>query len=244
MKTFILVAAALVPILFYTSCATGYYNDGSAVYYKHWNEGSGAQQDRLKADPKTFRVLKFDRYAKDKQHVFYNGSLIKEADAASFEAIGSFYARDKNSGYYGGDKVKQSVGAGFSIIDDYYSTDGKDVFYTTDALGVANPKQFRFVYKEENQETERWATDGQYYYFKSYKVPSDDYAHMTLYRNSGGLSKDSKWVYFRDHKLNYNLEGKKVVDTIDVASFTVSGYLKCRDKDGCFNVFHGREACK
>lgn len=237
-------AFLLLTLFLCAGCATGYYNDGRTVYYKHWNEGTGGRQDELKADPKTFRVLKFDRYAKDKKHVFYNGIVIKDADAASFEAIGAFYARDKNTGYYGGSTVKKSRGKGFSIIDNYYSTDGEEIFYTTEPLDIEDPEHFRFVFKEEDKETERWATDGKYYYFKNYKVPSGDYADMTLYKNSGGLSKDSKWVYFRDHKLNYDQEGKKVTDTIDAASFIVTGYLKCRDKDGCFNVFHGREACK
>ena len=27
-------------------------------------------------------------------------------------------------------------------------------------------------------------------------------------------------------------------------SFTSTGFLECRDKYSCFNVFHGRETCK
>jgi DKNYY family len=56
--------------LLLTACSTGYQNDSKAVYYKYWNEGSGSRKDRLDADPKTFTVLKNERYAKDNSHVF------------------------------------------------------------------------------------------------------------------------------------------------------------------------------
>jgi hypothetical protein len=60
-------------------CSTGYENNGDAVYYKYWNEGFGSQKDRLEADPKTFVVLKNKKYAKDKEHVFFEAAA-KEAD--------------------------------------------------------------------------------------------------------------------------------------------------------------------
>ncbi len=78
----------------------------------------------------------------------------------------------------------------------------------------------------------------------NFKVPSDDFRHMTVYKNSGGLAKDRKWVYFLDHRINYNDSGRWVIDTVDVTSFVVTGFLECRDKYGCINPYHGREHCK
>lgn len=40
------------------------------------------------------------------------------------------------------------------------------------------------------------------------------------------------------------MEGEKVVDTIDAASFEVTGLLRSRDKWGCFNPYYGREQCE
>lgn len=233
--------AILFFFLIFLSCSTGYKNEGNAVYYEHWNEGSGQHKSKLDANPKTFEIFEFDNYAKDDKSVFYQGKKIIGADAKTFEAIDEFYAKDKNYGWYGSDTIKTSKGKSFKIINSYYSTDGYDVFYTTEPLKMLEPKNFKFVIGENDLET--WTTDGKYYYYNQFKVPSEDYKNLTIYPESGGISKDKKWVYFLDHKLNYNIEGKKVVDTIDINSFKVTGYIECRDKFGCFNVYHGREKC-
>jgi hypothetical protein len=57
-------------VLTLASCSTGYNNDGNGVYYKHWNEGSGQHEDKIDANPKTFKVLQFDKYAKDDKRFF------------------------------------------------------------------------------------------------------------------------------------------------------------------------------
>jgi hypothetical protein len=238
----ILLIITIVFSFLFVSCSTGYENDGDAVYYEHWNEGSGQHKKILDANPKTFKVLEFSNYAKDDKFVFYQGVKIIGADAKTFEAIDEFYAKDKNYGWYGSDTIKTSNGKTFKVINSYFSTDGNDVFYTTEPLKMIEPKNFKIVEGENNNDT--WTTDGKYYYYNQYKVPSDDYDNLTIYPKSGGISKDKNWVYFLDHKLNYNIEGKKVVDTIDVASFKVTGYIECRDKFSCFNVYHGREKCE
>ncbi len=230
--------------IFVIGC-TGYENDAGTIYYKSWNEGTGSSKKELKwVSAKKFRVLIYEEYAKDDERVFYQGKKIEGADAKTFEAIGDFYARDKYRGYYGGDSIRSSSGTTFKIIDSYYSTDGKDIFYDTIPLKVASVKNFRFVFKSGDNDWERWTTDGKYYYFKSFKVPSNDYAHMVLYQQSGGISKDSKWAYFLSRKLNFDDSGKRMIDTIDIPSFKVTGYIDCRDKYGCINIFHGREKCK
>ncbi len=224
------------------SCSTGYHNDGHMVVYKSWNEGNGGREDTLNADAATFKILRFEDYGKDDKVAFYKSEIIAGADAATFEAIGEYYARDKNSGYYGKDRVNQSDGRTFTIINPYYSRDRKDIYFETDPLNTVNPKGFKFVYGEG--ESDCWTTDGKYYYYNRFKVPSEEYANLTIYQNSGGLSKDRHWVYYQGHKLNYDFSGNKIVDTIDAASFIATGFLECRDKYGCFNVVHGRVKCE
>ena len=266
-------------LLTLVGCSTGYENNGKAVYYKHWNEASGRHKEKIDANPATFKIFGFDKYAKDDKNVFYKGEIITGADAESFEALEEFYARDKNIGYYGKAPIKNSIGKTFKVINSYYSTDGKDYFYDTSALNMADPNNFKFVYGEGDYQC--WTTDGKYYYYNNYKVPSDDYANLTIYEKSGGISKDRHWDYlyrapcpagsemlFRFANLNpgkYNvtvfmgrtsdgdgqfgkiwvddINGKKVVDTIDILSFKVTGYLECEDKYGCFNVYWGRKKC-
>ena len=241
MKTLLNIIFGLLTLTF-LGCSTGYENDGDVVYYEHWNEGSGQHKNKIDADPKTFQILKFDAYAKDDKSVFYQGEKIIGADAKTFEALGDFYARDKNFGWYCKDTVKSSIGTTFKVINGYYSTDGHDYFFMTYPLRMTNPKGFKFVHGEGNIEC--WTTDGKFYYYKNFKVPSDDYENLKIYPESGGLSNDKSWAYFLDHKLNYDTDGKWVVDTIDIATFKVTGFIECRDKYGCFNVYHGREECE
>jgi hypothetical protein len=228
-------------IIFLASCS-GYKNDGKDVYYYSWNEGTGGQKVRLEADPRTFKVLRHDSYAKDDHHVFYEGSEVTGADAATFETLGDWFGRDKKQGYYGEWPIISSHGTTFRVIDGYYSADETNVFYDTLPLNICSVKDFRFIYHEGYYDS--WTTDGCYYYYMNSKVPSKDYANMTVYKGSGGFSKDRNYVYFLDHRLNYDLDGRKVVDTIDAASFMVTGYLQCHDKWGCFNPYHGRIDCK
>ena len=223
----------------FCSCLTGYKKEGDAVYYKHWNEGIGKQKDKIDANPKTFQVLKFKAYAKDDESVFYNGQKIMGADAKTFEALGNYYAKDKYFGWYGNSTIETSRGLTFKVINSYYSTDGHDYFYKTAPLKMSNPKEFKFVDGEGTDEC--WTTDGKYYYYKNYKVPSDDYSNLKIYPKSGGISNDRHWAYFLDHKLNYDDDGKRIADTIDIATFKVTGFIECSDKFGSLNVYHGRD---
>ena len=243
MRSKYLILTFLFMVIFFLSC-NHYDNEGDAVYYKSWNEAEGSSVHKLfGVNPNKFRILEYGTYAKDDRLVFYNGDSVKDADAQSFEALGDFYAKDKYRGYYGKDSIKTSRGLTFKIIDSYYSTDGRDIFFMQDPLKVTSIKNFRFVFDSGENQWERWATDGKYYYIKKFKVPSNDYKHIVLYKNSGGISKDSQWAYCDGRKLNYDDSGKRIIDTLDIISFKVKGYLDCRDKFGCINPFHGREKC-
>ncbi|MDR2231745.1 MAG: hypothetical protein LBE56_01330, partial [Tannerella sp.] len=74
----------------------------------------------------------------------------------------------------------------------------------------------------------------------NYKVPSDDYDNLKIYPESGGITHDRFHAYYLDRNLNYDLKGNLLTDTIDIATFKVTGYLDCHDKFGTINVFRGR----
>lgn len=231
--------------IFLTGC-TGYNIEREGVYYKDWNEARGSAQTLLKdADPETFEILNNDDYGKDENLVFYQGTIIKGADPATFEFIDDLYAKDKFRAYYAGDSIESSSSKGFRIIDSYYSADDVDIFYTTKPLQVCKTKDFKiFDNKDKMNQSQRWETDGCYYYYMNFKIPSDDYKNVYLFKESAGFAKDKRWVYMGDRKINYNDDGKKIIDTVDVETFTVTNYIECRDKFGCINAFHGREKCK
>ena len=224
---------------------TGYVVENDGVYYRDWNEARGSGKRLLKKlDPKSFEVLDNNDYGKDINFVYYNGNPIAGADPGTFKFVGDLYAVDKFKAYYAGDSIESSSSNDFKIIDSYYSSDYKDIFYTTKPLHVCTINNLK-IFKNENNESDyqRWATDGCFYYFMNFKIPSDDYKNLFLFKGSAGIAKDKKWVYFMDRKINFDEEGNKILDTVDAATFTVTNYLECKDKFGCINVYHGREDC-
>jgi hypothetical protein len=91
-------------LLTLVSCKPKYTINGDKVYYEHWNEGSGNNKDFIdSADAQTFVSLKSDDdfyFAKDKNHVYINGSIIKNIDPNSFSYLGNYIIKDKNSAYF------------------------------------------------------------------------------------------------------------------------------------------------
>lgn len=222
---------------------TDYAVEKDGVYYKFWNEGQGRGRWRIDADPETFESIG-DGYGKDRQSVFYKGNPVPGADPATFTRMDGLYSKDRYRGYYAGDSIAGSRGADLRVIDSYYSTDGLDIFYETSPLHVCNTEHFRiFDNKGKESEYQRWSTDGCHYFFMNFKIPSDDYAHVELFRESAGFAKDRRQVYFMDRKLNVDYDGSTILDTVDVATFTVTDYIECRDRFGCINPYQGRKSC-
>lgn len=231
--------------LLLTGC-TGYEVKDDGVYYKSWNEGNGSSSMLMEdADANTFETLSDHIYGKDKNAVFYRGQKIPGADPNTFKLLEELYAVDKSRAYYAGDSIATSGSEGFEIIDAYYSKDRKNVYYETNPLNVCSVGNFRFVYTDKSEDSwERWTTDGCHYFMKNYKIPSDEYGNIKLFKGSAGIATDSRYVYFLDRNMYYDEDGKRVLDTIDLATFQVSNYIDCKDKYGCINVFHGREDCR
>lgn len=243
-KLFLRLFIILISIIF--GACNGYLVENGKVYYKSSNEAQGIVKRHLKnADASTFEILQNDDYARDKNFVFYQGNRVEGADPSTFEYVADLYAKDKNRAYYAGDSIESSSSKGFKIIDSYYSADNTDVYYTTKPLKVCSVSNFKIFENDNNRSKyQRWSTDGCFYYFMNFKIPSNDYINVQYLKETAGFAKDKMWVYFLDRKINYNDSGKQIIDTVDVASFTVTDYIDCKDKYGCINVFHGREECR
>ncbi len=229
--------------IFLWNC-TGYKVEKEGVYYKRFDESRGPSQRLIEsADPRSFDVLDYE-YAKDSKHAYYQRNIIPGAEPSSFKPLSRLYAVDKFRAYYAGDSIALSTSKEFIIIDEYFSKDKTNVFYTTKPLNVCSVDNFT-IYPNKNKEdiVERWSTDGCFYYFNNYKIPSADYQNIKLFIGSAGFAKDKNWVYYRDRKINYTQEGVQILDTVDVETFTVKDYIDCSDKFGCINVFHGRKNC-
>ena len=234
--------AFILSLLFLLWNCVGYNVKKEGVYYDTFDEARGSGGFFIEeADPKTFETLEHE-YGKDKNAAYYQGRIIPGSDPLTFKVLTRLYAKDMFNGYYAGDSIAGSDGLTFRVIDDYFSSDRKDIFYTTMPLKVCSVVNFK-IFENETKESdyERWATDGCSYFFNNYKIPSDDYENIFLFRGSAGFAKDTEWVYYRDLKINFNNEGKRI---LNAASFTIKGHLDCSNKYGCINVLHGRKDCE
>lgn len=235
----------LILLSFY-SCGSEYEKRDNKVYYRFWSFGQGGWNERIveSADLQSFFEIKTDDnlYGRDKSNVYYENIIIPGADPKTFKHIKNGYAVDKNRAYYYNDSIANSSPKEFKIIDGYFSKDWNNVFYTDKSLNVCSVKDFTFVYIDEESFLGRWSTDGCFYYFNNYKVPSKDYKNIELFKGSSGMSKDTEFIYDKDQK--YTLPQERTVfikeravfvkDTIDIKTFTVENYI-CKDKFGRIN---------
>ena len=208
------------------------------------------------ADSESFILLQeyasfgFYQYAKDKNSVFVNGNPLAGADPTTFEPINMDYSKDSKSIYFLGERFTSNNGD-FELIDQYYSKNSNDVFLNGKPLKVCSVNDFEFVFENSSQGEEvwienvsdRWARDGCHYYFGAIKIPSEDFKNIKVFKGSMGISKDSKSVYHKGRNILFNPEGEKILDTIDIETFTCEKFLKCKDKFGLINVFCGRTTC-
>lgn len=178
-------------------------------------------------------------YGKDLYNVYFKNDIIPGADPQTFHHIKEGYAIDKNRAYYYKDSIANSSSKGFKIIDGYFSKDYRNVFHKNKSLDVCSVENFAFVYQDEQSYLGRWSTDGCYYYYNSFKVPSNDYKNIELFKQSGGISKDTEFIYDKDKKYILPKDRKillvdqaiVVKDTIDIKTFTVENRIH-KDKFG------------
>lgn len=188
------------------------------------------------ADPSTFKmmrelnVLGTSRYARDKNFVFLEGTVIPGADPATFKKLEGYYTIDSKHIYYDGQPFTNNSST-FSTMDEYYSRDSADIYVMGEALGVCSVKNFEFVFPRGKSEaigfdepgTDRWARDGCLYFYGKDKMPSDDYDNITVFKGSMGVMKDSRTAYVRGRDIRFDANGEKLLDTLDLATFTAPG---------------------
>ncbi|WP_083926194.1 DKNYY domain-containing protein [Neolewinella persica] len=206
------------------------------------------------ADPASFQMMNelnvfgMSRYARDKHHVFLEGNVIPGADPATFKRLKGYYAIDQERAYYDGQPFTTNTTT-LSLIDEYYARDTSDIYLMGTALNVCSTKNFEFIFPGGKSEaigidepgSDRWGRDGCHYFYGSQKMPSDDYDNITVFKGSMGIMKDSRTAYMRGRDIRFDVNGEKLLDTLDLATFTANRMLNCSDKFGPINVFCGRK---
>lgn len=212
---------------------SGYGSDGSLVFYRtKVIEG---------ADPESFESIQ-QGFSKDEKHCFYRELLIQKADPKTFEVLDNEYSKDSKRVYFRSSILEGADSESFKVLDRCYAKDRNDMYFEGDAFKTCDIDKFRFLSGSDG-DRDRWSTDGCHYYMRGDRIPSDDYASVVIYENSAGFAKDHRMVYYLDHEILFNPDGKRILDTVDVQTFEVTDFFECKDKFGCINVYHGRAGC-
>lgn len=96
------------------------------------------------ANASSFNILR-GGYAKDTWNVYYRGSVIKEAASSSFKVLGSGYAKDTWNVYYKGRKINGAAAGSFTVLGDGYAKDTWTVYYDGSKLQDAAAGSFKVM---------------------------------------------------------------------------------------------------
>lgn len=129
--------------IFFAACSPGYQKENGDWVWVDYNENVGKKVTWITGvDNATFRVLKDENYAADRQQVYLKGIPIPGADPATFEVLHRMgYARDKNSAYLDREHVLFADPASFRVLDFPYSRDARQVFWGTLPLPDLSPAE-------------------------------------------------------------------------------------------------------
>jgi len=133
------------------SCNSGYDKQDGRWVWISYDEGAGKRINDI--DPhhfETFEVLNNEKYARDKNSVFYIGRIIKSADPKSFEVIGNEYSKDAKNVFLDDKTIVFANPKTFNQLEFPYSKDDSYVFSGTIPLELDKNDIKEFVVTNEN----------------------------------------------------------------------------------------------
>lgn len=212
-----------------------YKNDGKQVTWNTKDIWAGHHSRIVDADPSTFEDLG-DGYARDAQHAFLEGNIIKGADGKSFKCLEKRYAMDANHVFY--DTIMTNADPmSFIVHSRYLTEDKKDFYWKGKAIHVTDKKSFVILGDKEDEKT-RWAKDkcNAYYMGKQPVAIADHESFHPIGDNSnlncsGCYAADKYRVYFEDH----------VVEGADPESFTEVVAYVGQDKHRVYRKWKGTD---
>ena len=176
----------------------------------------GVAKSIPKADPETFVVLDSGEdkqmfglgtnhpsgYAKDADHVFFNGNIIKNANSQAFTSLRGCYGTDGSSMFFEQYRLNGAVPIRWRYLGGYYSRDDKYVFYEHRRVKNARVEHFRQVEPFDYE----IAHDGNIFYSRGKPYPVDEYvSFLRQYADSSQsfakIVEDGSWqknIYSRE----------------------------------------------
>ncbi|MEO6286201.1 MAG: DKNYY domain-containing protein [Dyadobacter sp.] len=126
---------------------SGYHISDDKVYY-FGGLSSGPAIELIGADPKSFKNLDEQgfpegSYGKDKQHVYFEGKLISNANASSLVRLKGYFSRDQDHVFYL-NQILSDDPDHFEFIDDNVHKDCKHVYWS-DKIISDDPASFKLI---------------------------------------------------------------------------------------------------
>ncbi len=195
------------------------------------------------ADPSTYEILEAPsgmlrtRFTRDARQVFFERTLIKDADAASFEVIDEFHGRDKARVFHCRDLFADVDVESFRGLGNSFAVDKHHAYYymrivapaDAQSFSVLNPNYWGSFAKDARQVYDHaaqllpdadpasfeqcgeslYGKDKAHAYYGSYQLKNADPATFALINSN--YAKDKKQVYVH----------QQVIDNADPDSFQV-----------------------
>lgn len=227
-------ALVLLSSLILASCDTYKIKDGK-VYFVHFNEGTGYSLELIpEADAKTFVELD-NRFGHDAKHAWFENSLLKGINGASFRTLGYWYATDDCLVFRADQQVEGADPSTFVVHTYYFAEDSNDYYWEAQPLHVADKSSFVLMGNSDDFNT-HWAKDSLYAYFLQgnhacstprMKIADYESFHpINAKEYSGYFAVDKYQVYFMD----------TIVVGADPATFQEVEYFRGKDKDRTYHL--------
>lgn len=140
------------------------------------------------ADPSTFKVLDpIGYFSIDANHVYYIGFQLQDADAGSFQVVGTHYGKDKNSVFFGPQVLVGAEPQSFIVL-----SEGKSFLASSHHSGVGPLRKFGHHQTHTKLEFSGfWAKDSQFCFYCSKKLEDADSASFRVIDRT--TAEDQKW---------------------------------------------------
>lgn len=154
MKIAIIIGILALIYLLFSGSGTGYIRKNGSWYWVTIDEYNGKREHLIPdADPASFEVLQCDQFAKDSQHVYYEGKIIKQARPSTIQMIGdkkSNYLADDQHVFFRTEIIIKADPSTFKVLEFPYSRDKNDVYCGTIPMMLA--KEYVSTFKVTNSD--------------------------------------------------------------------------------------------
>ncbi len=126
-------------------CSEGYKEIDGKWAYVSYDEAVGKRVNYLDVDNETFKVLKKEEFAIDKNNVYFIGKKIENAEPSSFVVLENGYSADKSNVFLDYETVIGADPKTFKLLDFPYAKDNKTIYCGTLPLLTTDINRFIVV---------------------------------------------------------------------------------------------------